>query len=112
MYSLFQNNSAFISNWEGLNANQDTSMKNYIKNSISEIFNNQRTIEVELFGINDNSTESMQIDYNIIEDMTGWNKIENFKTEFNISNGDMIVTITMSENKHMIIHPQIKIYRN
>lgn len=112
MYSLFQNNSAFISNWEGLNANQDTSMKNYIKNSISEIFNNQRTIEVELFGINDNSTESMQVDYNIIEDMTGWNKIENFKTEFNISNGDMIVTITMSENKHMIIHPQIKIYRN
>ena len=51
-------------------------------------------------------------DYNIREDMAGWNKIENFKTEFSINNGDMIVTITMSENKHMIIHPQIKIYRN
>lgn len=112
IYSLFQNNSIFVANWNGLNTNQDTAIKNYIKNTILNIFNTQRSKEIVLYSQYDSSHENMEVVYDDIEDLNSWLVVDNFKPEYSIVNSDMIVTITLPEMKHMNIHPQVKIYRN
>ena len=39
IYSLFSSNSTFYANWDDFTVDVDTSVKNYIKNAIMNIFN-------------------------------------------------------------------------
>ena len=112
LYTLFQSNTTFTDNWIGFTSGVDTSIKNYIKSTISEIFNNQRKCDVVIDCVNDNSTEQMQITYSPFEaSRDGVFNIDNFHTEASIENEDFLITITVGEMKHTVIHPYVKIYR-
>ena len=111
MYTLFQGNETFTNNWLGFTSGVDTSIKNYIKSTISEIFNNQRKCDVVIECVNDNSNEQMRITYSQFEDTEETFNVDNFLTEASIENEDYLITVTIREMKHTIIHPYVKIYR-
>lgn len=113
IYSLFDNNETFKNNWVNSDgwADADTSRANYIQNTISNIFNTQRKREVVLYGYK-NSTESMDVQFE--SDPNGyktWSVIEDFDIETKIENNDMILVITISMERGLTVHPQLKIYR-
>lgn len=110
IFDLFQNNETFISNWYGL-TNSTTSIRNYIKNSISEIFNIQRVIEVELYTLVDDTIDEVEVIYEET-DLTGWEKDKNFKSQITTNNGDIILTVTIESLRHRKVHPVVKIYRH
>lgn len=112
LYTLFQSNTTFTSNWIGFTSGVDTSIKNYIKSTISEIFNNQRKCDVVIECINDNENEQMRISYSPFDtDNENVFTVDNFHTEASIENEDYLITVTIREMKHTVIHPYVKIYR-
>ena len=113
IYSLFDSNETFRSNWMNNDgwSDADTSRANYIQNTISNIFNTQRKREVVLYGYQ-TTTESMDVKFE--SDSNGyknWQVIEDFDTETRIENNDMILVITISMERGLTVHPQLKIYK-
>ena len=107
-------NPVFTGNWSESFSDTNTSIKNYIASTISEIYNIQRSMEVKMYMKTVNNVENMNIELSRPEDMNekDWTVIENYDTEFSTKNDELILTITMSEIKYATVHPQIKIYRN
>lgn len=114
IYTLFMSNPVFTGNWSESFSDTNTSIKNYIASTISEIYNIQRSMEVKMYMKTVNNVENMNIELSRPEDMNekDWTVIENYDTEFSTKNDELILTITMSEIKYATVHPQIKIYRN
>lgn len=114
IYTLFMNNQTFIGNWSESFTDVETSIKNYIASTISQIYNMQRKIEVELFKQSVNDVEDMEVILSVPSDFDTqlWDKHENFKTEFSTKNDEIILTIWMEELNYTKVHPQIKIFRS
>lgn len=113
IYTLFMNDETFVSNWSDTFTDVETSIKNYIASTISQIYNMQRKIEVVMYKKSVNDAEDMQVVLSEPDDFnkSDWSVHDNFKTEFSTKNDEMILTIWMSELNYTKVHPQIKIYR-
>lgn len=109
IFDLFQSDENFVANWNGL-SDSNNSIRNYIKNTISEIYNIQRTIDVDLYMTVDDDIEDIDVVYGDI-DIENWEKTTNFRSQISNNNGDIILTITLDSLKHRRIHPVVKIYR-
>ena len=112
LYTLFMENPIFTGNWSDDFTDRNTSIKNYIASTISEIYNIQRKMDVVLYKKTVNNVENMNIELNKPEDLNDWTVIENYETKFSTNNDELILTIVMNEVKFATVHPQIKIYRN
>lgn len=112
LYTLFMENPVFTGNWSDDFTDRNTSIKNYIASTISEIYNIQRKMDVVLYKKTVNDVENMNIELNKPEDLNDWTVIENYETKFSTNNDELILTIVMNEVKFATVHPQIKIYRN
>lgn len=114
LYTLFMDNPVFTGNWSDDFSDRNTSIKNYIASSISEIYNIQRKMDVVMYRKENNTLEQMQVELERPDDMDSglWSVLENYETEFSTNNDELILTITMFEVKYSTVHPQIKIYRN
>ena len=113
IYALFDNDETFKSNWKNNEGWSDveTSRANYIQNTITNIFNTQRKREVVLYGFN-NSTQTMDVQFESNESgYNDWKVIEDFDVDTRIENDDMVLIITISMERGLTVHPQLKIYK-
>ena len=107
---MFQNDSTFKSNWSGIvSSDVNTSIENYINNVILKIFNIQRSMVVKLYKIEDEN--GFSVEYNPVESLEGWSLMSDFKTEMNVQNEDLMLTVTFMKEDKTKVHPVIEIYR-
>lgn len=103
----------FRDNWSTISRDVQTSISNYIKNSISKIYNRQRKREVELLSIRDPKLDYMDVVFNSPMDETDWDSINDYNAEMMVGqNDEMILVITMTERPGTKVHPKVKIYRH
>lgn len=113
IYHLFENNQTFRDNWSSIDGDVETSMGNYIKNSISKIYNRQRPRVVQLLTTPDPSAIQMEVDFEPIGENEVWTKTDDFDSEMTVGqNDEMILVITMTERAGVRVHPRVKIYKH
>ena len=108
---LFNADDIFNSNWNGLTDDLKNSKTNYIKNTIFDMFNKERHIDIIMYGKYTKDNKNMQLYTDKIDDYSSWSVIEGISTEFGESTENYKITIRLSEHKNTMIHPVIKIYR-
>ena len=112
IYDLFEKSSVFRDNWSTISGDVQTSISNYIKNSISKIYNRQRKREVELLALRDPELETMDVVFQKPLDESEWEKIDDYDAEMTVGqNDEMILVITMTERAGIKVHPRVKIFR-
>lgn len=111
--TLLQNDETFKKNWNGLETfDIITSMDNYIYNIVMNIFNTQRDAEVHLYTQKSDTVGEIVFSSVSEEDLSQWEEMDDFKTQFAIQNNDMILTITFNMDESVNIHPTVKIFRS
>ena len=109
---LFEKSSVFRDNWATISGDVQTSISNYIKNSISKIYNRQRKREVDLLALRDPELETMDVVFQKPLDESEWEKIDDYDAEMTVGqNDEMILVITMTERAGIKVHPRVKIFR-
>lgn len=85
---------------------------NYIKNSVSKIYNRQRRREISLLAVRDPELTEMDVVFAEPSQEYQWEEIDDYNTQMTVSqNDDMILDITMKEKPGYKVHPVVKIYR-
>ena len=112
IYSLFESSQAFIDNWADFGGDIETSVRNYIKNSVSKIYNRQRRRDVSLLITRDSDLTEMDVVFGEPSQSYQWTECDDYNTQMTVSqNDEMILVITMKEKPGYKVHPVVKIYR-
>jgi hypothetical protein len=113
IYDLFEKSDVFKDNWSSITGDVQTSVGNYIKNSISKIYNRQRKREVELLALRDPESDFMDVVLGKPMDESEWEKIDDYNADMTVGqNDEMILVITLTERPGIKVHPRVKIYRH
>ena len=87
-------------------------MRNYIKNSVSKIYNRQRRREVSLLIVRDPELTEMDVVFGVPSQRDKWEETDDYDAEMTVSqNDEMMLVITMTERPGYKVHPVVKIFR-
>ena len=112
IYFLFESSQAFIDNWVDIQGDIETSVRNYIKNSVSKIYNRQRRREVSLLIVRDPELTEMDVVFGVPSQRDKWEETDDYDAEMTVSqNDEMMLVITMTERPGYKVHPVVKIFR-
>ena len=112
IYFLFESSQAFIDNWVDIQGDIETSVRNYIKNSVSKIYNRQRRREVSLLIVRDPELTGMDVVFGVPSQREQWEETDDYDAEMTVSqNDEMMLVITMTERPGYKVHPVVKIFR-
>ena len=112
IYYLFESSQAFIDNWVDIQGDIETSVRNYIKNSVSKIYNRQRRREVSLLMVRDPELTEMDVVFGLPSQRERWEETDDYDAQMTVSqNDEMMLVITMTERPGYKVHPVVKIFR-
>ena len=78
IYFLFESSQAFIDNWVDIQGDIETSVRNYIKNSVSKIYNRQRRREVSLLIVRDPELIEMDVVFGVPSQREQWEETDDY----------------------------------
>lgn len=113
-YNYVFNNEEFVNNWKSISnfSNVNTYINNYINNVLYNIYNFKGDFDVILYQKYTEKLRNESADKHFIMEENSLNQYEvtqNYKTEFENINNEVILTITISDFENYIYYPTVKI---